>query len=187
VRVPLAFQRCRVPRLRLLGALRLAGVVLGQALRKGAIPVIGAGLALWQIGAAVKGARKRRELGATMRITGEVAPEYGEGYMVPTPEGGAISSGQFLAAMKERERQSKITRFNAVTQEMDLTRDVLTAITSPSSEVEQLRAQQAGRRAQVPGRIRLGSARLPTTPQPRQADDVMEQFNAILREAAGGN
>lgn len=159
---------------------------LGRALRGKIIPMVGAGLAVWQIGGAVKGARRRRELGAAMRITGEVPPEYGGGYMVPTPEGGAISAGQFLAAMRERERQAKIARFNAVTQETDLTRDVLSAITAPSPEIEQLRAQQAGRRAQLPGRIRLGSARIPTTPQPRQTDDVMKQFDAILREAAGG-
>ncbi len=121
-----------------------------------------------------------------MRITGEVPPELGGGHMVPTPEGGAISAGQFLAAMKERERQAKIGRFNAVTQEMDLTRDVLSTITAPNPEIEQLRAQQGGQRAQTPGRIRLGSARLPVSPQPRQTDDVMTQFDAILREAAGG-
>lgn len=159
---------------------------LGRALKGKVIPVIGAGLAVWQIGAAAKGARRRRELGATMRITGEVPEEYGGGYKVPTPEGGAISAGQFLAAMKERERQAKIGRFNAVTQEMDLTRDVLSTITAPNPEIEQLRAQQSGRRAQTPGRIRLGSARLPVAPQPRQTDDVMKQFDAILREAAGG-
>jgi hypothetical protein len=88
--------------------------------------------------------------------------------------------------MKERERQAKIGRFNAVTQEMDLTRDVLDTITQPSPEIEQLRAQQQGKRTQLPGRIRLGSARIPTAPQPRQTDDVMKQFDAILREAAGG-
>ena len=121
-----------------------------------------------------------------MRITGEVPPELGGGYMVPTPEGGAISAGQFLAAMKERERQAKIGRFNAVTQEMDLTRDVLSTITAPNPEIEQLREQQGGQQAQLPGRIRLGSARLPVAPQPRQTDDVMKQFDAILREAAGG-
>jgi hypothetical protein len=159
---------------------------LGHALKGKVIPVIGAGLAVWGIGAAVKGARRRRELGATMRITGEVPEEYGGGYKVPTPEGGAISAGQFLAAMKERERQAKIGRFNAVTQEMDLTRDVLSTITAPNPEIEQLRAQQGGQRAQTPGRIRLGSARLPVAPQPRQTDDVMKQFDAILREAAGG-
>jgi hypothetical protein len=158
---------------------------LGRALKIGGIPLVGTGLAAWQVYGAVKGARKRRELGAAMRITGEVPPEYGGGYMVPTPEGGAISAGQFLAAMRERERQAKIARFNAVTQEMDLTRDVLGAITAPSPEIEQLRAQQTGRRTQIPGRIRLGSARIPAA-QPRQTDDVMEQFNAILREAAGG-
>ena len=106
--------------------------------------------------------------------------------MVPTPESGAISAGQFLAAMKERERQAKIGRFNAVTQEMDLTRDVLSTITAPNQDIEQLRAQQSGQRAQTPGRIRLGSARLSVSPQPRQTDDVMKQFDAILREAAGG-
>lgn len=159
---------------------------LGRALKGKVIPVIGAGLAVWQIGAAAKGARRRKELGAAMRITGEVPPELGGGHMVPTPEGGAISAGQFLAAMKERERQAKIGRFNAVTQEMDLTRDVLSTITAPNPEIEQLRAQQGGRQAQTPGRIRLGSARLPVAPQPRQTDDVMKQFDAILREAAGG-
>ncbi len=159
---------------------------LGRALKGKVIPVIGAGLAVWQIGAAAKGARKRKELGAAMRITGEVPPELGGGHMVPMPEGGAISAGQFLAAMKERERQAKIGRFNAVTQEMDLTRDVLNTITAPNPEIEQLREQQGGRRAQTPGRIRLGSARLPVAPQPRQTDDVMKQFDAILREAAGG-
>jgi hypothetical protein len=159
---------------------------LGRALKGKVIPVIGAGLAVWQIGAAAKGARRRKELGAAMRITGEVPPELGGGHMVPTPEGGAISAGQFLAAMKERERQAKIGRFNAVTQEMDLTRDVLSTITAPNPEIEQLRARQGGQRAQTPGRIRLGSARLPEAPQPRQTDDVMKQFDAILREAAGG-
>lgn len=159
---------------------------LGRALKGKVIPVIGAGLAVWQIGAAAKGARRRKELGAAMRITGEVPPELGGGHMVPTPEGGAISAGQFLAAMKERERQAKIGRFNAVTQEMDLTRDVLSTITAPNPEIEQLREQQGGQRAQTPGRIRLGSARLPVSPQPRQTDDVMKQFDAILREAAGG-
>jgi hypothetical protein len=98
--------------------------------------------------------------------------------MVPTPEGGAISAGQFLAAMRERERQAKVARFNAVTQEMDLTRDVLSAITAPDPNIEQ--------RTQLPGRIRLGSARIPQAPQPRQTDDVMKQLDAILREAAGG-
>jgi hypothetical protein len=159
---------------------------LGRALKGKVIPVIGAGLAVWQIGAAAKGARRRKEFEATMRITGEVPPELGGGHRVPTPEGGAISAGQFLAAMKERERQAKIGRFNAVTQEMDLTRDVLSTITAPNPEIEQLRAQQGGQRAQTPGRIRLGSARLPVAPQPRQTDDVMKQFDAILREAAGG-
>lgn len=159
---------------------------LGRALKGKVIPIIGAGLAVWQIGSAKAGARRRRELGAAMRITGEVPEELGGGFRVPTPEGGAISAGQFLAAMKERERQAKIGRFNAVTQEMDLTRDVLDTITQPSPEIEQLRAQQQGRRTQLPGRIRLGSARIPVAPQPRQTDDVMKQFDAILREAAGG-
>ncbi|MHC4510277.1 MAG: hypothetical protein ACYTAO_15210 [Planctomycetota bacterium] len=159
---------------------------LGRALKGKVIPIIGAGLAVWQIGSARAGARRRRELGAAMRITGEVPEELGGGFRVPTPEGGEISAGQFLAAMKERERQAKIGRFNAVTQEMDLTRDVLDTITQPSPEIEQLRAQQQGRRTQLPGRIRLGSARIPVAPQPRQTDDVMKQFDAILREAAGG-
>jgi hypothetical protein len=170
------------------GAAGRRGIIsrLAGALRSQWIPIIGTGLAALGVHTAVKGARRRRELGAAMRITGEVPEEYGGGYMVPTPEGGAISAGQFLAAMRERERQAKVARFNAVTQEMDLTRDVLSAVTAPDPNIEQLRAQQQGRRTQLPGRIRLGSARIPQAPQPRQTDDVMKQLDAILREAAGG-
>lgn len=159
---------------------------LGRALRGKILPMIGAGFAIWQVRGAMAGTRRRRELERAMRITGEVPEELGGGYMVPTPEGGAISAGQFLAAMRERERQAKVARFNAVTQEMDLTRDVLDTITAPDPNIERLRAQQQGQRTQLPGRIRLGSARIPVAPQPRQTDDVMKQFDAILREAAGG-
>ena len=159
---------------------------LGHALKSKGIPLLGLGFAALGIRHAVKGEQRRRELGAAMRITGEVPPEYGRGYMVPTPEGGEISAGQFLAAMQERERQAKIARFNAVTQEMNLTRDVLSTITAPNPEIEQLRARQTGRRTQLPGRIRLGSARIPMAPQPRSEDDVMKWFDAIQREAAGG-
>lgn len=170
------------------GAAGRKGIVgwLGRALRVGWIPALGFASAVWGVHHAVKGKQRRRELGRAMQITGEVPAEYGGEYMVPTPEGGAISAGQFLAAMRERERQAKIARFNAVTQEMDLTRDVLRAITSPNQNIEQLRAERAGRRTQLPGRIRLGSARLPEAQQPRQTDDVMKQFDAILREATGG-
>lgn len=148
-----------------------------------ALRMAGAGLAVLGIRFAVKGEQARRAAGAAMRITGDVPGEYGGGYEVPTAKG-PISAAQFMAAMRDRERQAKIARFNAVTQEGEYTRDVLAAITAPSPDIERLRARQMGTR--LPGRIRLGSARAPVAPDQPSEDDVMRKFDAIMREAAGG-
>lgn len=101
---------------------------------------------------------------AQMALTGAVPQELG---------GDALTSGAFMQMMVDRGNALKAARFNAMTQQRDLTREVLAAISG-----------EADRAPNVTNRVKLGQAR--EQPASRMGEEeVALRFNEFLKQVTG--
>jgi len=152
----------------------LRGRIMG-VLGRGAIPAIFGAIDLYTIGHAITDPMAERKSAADMAKTG-IIPDVLGGNYIPAhgAKGEPISSGQFLQMIQERQDQLKAARFNAATQEGDLTRKIMSYL-SGGPDQEQRAVQ----------RMQLGSAR-PAQAQQPPVDQVMKQFDSFLRQATAG-
>lgn len=143
----------------------------------GVLPVVAAGATAYHFASTISDVNAEQDRATQMAKTGIISDELGGPAIVAhDAKGGPITAGQFLQMMRDRQDQMKVARFNAATQEADLTRDVLSYI-SGADEKEQRQVQ----------RIRLGSARPPGLSRPQRSVDAgMKQFDALLRQATAG-
>jgi len=147
-------------------ALRGVGLLTGLAV----------GGTAYQVASTIKQKRAEEQMAQEMALTGNIPEELGGPAVVGRVDDKPITAPQFLEMMRERENSMKLARFNAVAQESDLTRDVLSYLSGTGPGDPQTGSQ----------RIRLGSARPPSVGRQPNQDDVMKQFNALLRSATSG-
>ena len=154
-----------------------AGVTgLGKVARgvraAGVLAPLGVAYSAYEAASTVGEVGEERERAESMAKTG-IIPDVmgGPAVVARTAKGEPITSGQFLQMMQEREDQMKMARFNAMTQEGDLTNRVMSYI-SGGGEQDQRAVQ----------RMQLGSAR-PAQMAPQPVDQVMKQFDSFLRQA----
>jgi len=130
----------------------------------------------WGVGGAFQEVQEQETTGNEMAQTGMIPAQYGAANMpgISDPQGQPISSAKFMDMLALRQDQLKAARFNAMTQEQGLTRDVLSYLAGGS--------QQEQRQVQ---RMQLGSAR-PEQSKPQTTDQVLKQFDMFLRQATSG-
>ena len=154
----------------------LLGKAVGLVGKAG--PWIAPAYAAWDIASNLKERGAENQRVADMAATGNIPAELGGNAMLQLPggkPGEAVSAGQFLQMLQQREDQLKLARFAASTQSADLTRDVLSQLAGGGEE-EQRQVQ----------RMRLGAARPADVGAKQPVDKVMKQFDAFLRQATAG-
>ena len=141
----------------------------------GVLPTLAAGVTGYEVASTIKERGAEQQRASEMAATGVIPQELGGPAVVGMVDDKPVTAGQFLQMMREREDSMKLARFNAMTQEADLTRDVLSYLSGGEAQ------PQTG-----PRRIKLGSARPPAVGRQPGQDEVMKQFNALLRGATAG-